>query len=83
MYTKANTPRPEPPTTEWWDESAVKKNQGWSDRQFAAAKASGFPPPNGRRDRFDRDGIPSGSEPLWTSDSVKNWDNLRTLTLTR
>ena len=81
-YTRDNAPRSEPQGTEWWDEAAVKKNQGWSDSQLAAARASGFPKSNGRRDHFDWDGAPADSDPLWTSDSVKNWAaNLRTLTV--
>ena len=81
-YIKANTARPEPPATVWMTEADVKKNQGWSDSQFAAAKASGFPQSNGRRDRFDRDGVPAGSEPLWSSELVQNWANsIRTLTV--
>ena len=70
---RANTPRPDPPPPTWWTEAEVKKHLGLSDSQFAAAKASGFPQSNGRRDLFDHDGIPSGSVALWTSELVQKW----------
>ena len=79
-YLAANKQRPEPPPPQWWTEADVKRHIGLSDSQFATAKASGFPKSNGRRDRYDSDGVPAGSEPLWSPELVqKFFHSIRTL----
>ena len=76
-YVRDNTVRPEPPVTDLVGRGRREKESG----------LVGFPIRGGAgvwlseiqqasRDRFDRDGAPTGSEPLWTSDVVLNWEQI-------
>ena len=67
-YRVRTEPKPAPLLTE-----ADLLRQGWSKAQLTAARAAGFPAPTGRRDFYDDDGVPSGSEGLWHPEIVRQW----------
>ena len=73
LYASANRVRTEPKPAPLLTEAALLRQEGWSKAQLTAARAAGFPSPTGRRDFFDGDGIPTGSEPLWHPEVVRQW----------
>ena len=72
-YLRLNKHRPEPEPEPLWDEGDIQRELKWNNRQFTAAKSSGFPRSTHSRDEFDRDGVPVNTVRLWTREAVRAW----------
>ena len=80
LYASANRVRTEPKPSPLLTEADLLRQEGWTKAQLAAARTAGFPAPTGRRDFYDGDGVPNGSEPLWHPEVVRQWvDRVRSL----
>ena len=73
-YAKANQPRPEPPAPVMLIEADIKRQKGWTDEQWHAAAANGFPPSHAYRELYDDIGYPTGRLALWSADEIKKWE---------
>ena len=80
LYASANRVRTEPTPTTLLTEADLLRQEGWTKAQLTAARTAGFPAPTGIRTYNDADGIPTGSEPLWHPEVVRQWvDRVRSL----
>ena len=77
-YAKANTPRPEPAAPVMLTEADIKRTRKWSDAQWAAVVANGFPKSNAYREAYDKDGYPAGRIALWSAEDVAKWEQALT-----